>query len=106
MGKDAACTPLELAVLAELAVIPVREAGVIEYVDPALWVGPGANEDVIATIACRRKLARADNDVTEDAVRSEVEREGYSYVPWTPVLRPIASARPDNDEADNARLIG
>lgn len=72
------CSSLELAALAGLVVIDTKEARAIQVEDPVLWVGPGADDDLIATIACRRSLQR-QGVVDEAVVCLFVEAEGFKY---------------------------
>lgn len=79
MGNRARrCSSLELAVLSGLVVVRTEASGVVLVEDPALWIGPGADDDLIATHACRRQL-RSEGVTDEDAVRLRVAEEGFVY---------------------------
>lgn len=93
--------------LSGLVVVRVAEPGVVLVEDPLLWVGPQADDDVIATIACRRAV-RAEGRAGEDAVRERVELEGYAYrlEPANDVSTGMVKASPRSAQAGSARTVG
>lgn len=90
MAKGATVlTALELAVLSGLTVLRRSKHGV-QHEDPVLWIGPGASDDVIATIACRRSLRNKRGvDPSERAVREAVARAGFRYAVAKPALHSV-----------------
>ena len=62
---------------------------------PVLWIGPEADDNQIATIACRCSLER-DGDHDETHVAELVADEGFAYVAPTdaPVSSGVRSASP------------
>lgn len=70
-----------------LVIVRTEEDGAVRLEDPLLWIGPDADDDFIATIACRRIL-KSEGVSDEGAVLLRVEFEGFAYR-----LAPIALAR-------------
>jgi hypothetical protein len=74
-------TALELANLAYLHVRRVPERGLARREGPYLIIGPRAHCDAIATIACKRIVELRGEACTAKAVRAEVEKHGFKYLP-------------------------
>lgn len=84
-------TALELACVADFWVSTTETPRVVERESFRLVVGPQADEDLIATLSCRRMVefqngGRAD----EPAVRKLVREHGFQYV--GPALAPKKTA--------------
>ena len=91
MGHTVRYTAVELAKSAHMWVSPVRQRGVVVVVDGyRLYVGPSADQNVIATHACRRLVKLRDGVVSEQAVRREVRKHGFRYALEAPSLRKTA----------------
>ena len=76
---------LRIVHAADLIVMPLssRTAKHVRKVGPVLEVGPRAPLDTIVTIACRHHL-RKRGELGERAVKSRVERWGFTYVATGP----------------------
>lgn len=84
---------------ADLTLLPSREQGLVRQQGPWLHVGPGASDDAIVSIACRRLLLRERGLADEEIVRERVRAFGYRYVQPTkthPEL--LVSARNDRSK--------
>ena len=73
------CTALEVAVSLGLVIVPSTER-VLWHLDPVLWVGPGASEDAIVTIACSRFVKARGRAGSEGLVARLVKREGFRFI--------------------------
>lgn len=65
---------------ADLTLLPSRKQGLVRQQGPWLHVGPGASDDAIVSIACRRLLLRERGVSDEESVREQVRNLGYQYV--------------------------
>lgn len=65
---------------AGLVVVPCADGAEVRLQDPVLWFGEAADENLIATIACRHRLRRR-HVVDEQRVQQLVEKEGFLYMP-------------------------
>lgn len=100
MGKRAA---LEVAVTLGLVIVPTAEAS-LWHLDPVLWVGPGASEDAIVTIACARYVKTRRRAPTERLVSRLVRRAGFRFVPTPELMQ--SHLRAPQREALRALLQG
>lgn len=81
---------------AGLTLVPVRQRGAVREQGLWLYLGPGACDDTIVTVSCRRMVLREHLTVDEARVREKVRSFGYRYVsPTKTHPKSLVSVRSD-----------
>lgn len=82
-------TALELAADADLTILPSPDPSEVRVWHRLIFVGSAADENLVATAACRYRLF-GHRRARETIVRAAVQEEGYEY---RPAMKPPAKAR-------------